>query len=219
MRDHRGAGAGPVGKEDVDAAERLAHLGGPRPAGPEVLVVLAGDQRNARGRGARGRPPGAEHVGVNEVGGGEPRIKPRGEARLRNPLQVPALPPDLGLRATPAREFDAGRGRPAAVKDRGDPMAAQLAHHPQHRQLRAARLELGDHARDQHNPEPLAVRCRRVRTTIRRRKSRDHSRGCSGERPDKPLETTRTLHQPLQATNETRPGSPAPVVATLIHVS
>lgn len=156
MRDHRRAGAGAVREEDIDATERLAHLGAPRPVGPEVLVVLADDQRDARGSGARGRPPGAEHVGVDEVGGGEPGIKPRGEARLRNPLQVPALAPDLGLRAVPPRELDAGRGRPAAVKDGGDPMAAQLAHHAQHRQLRAARLELGDHSRDEHNPEPLA---------------------------------------------------------------
>jgi hypothetical protein len=35
--------------------------------------------------------------GVDEVDGGEPGIKPRGEARLRNPLQVPTLAPDLGL--------------------------------------------------------------------------------------------------------------------------
>ena len=106
-----------MGEEDVDATERLAQLGAPRPAGPEVLVVLAGEQRDARGSGARGRPPGAEDVGMDEVGGGEPGIKPRGEARLRSALQVPALAPDLGLRAVPARELDAGRGRPAAVQD------------------------------------------------------------------------------------------------------
>jgi hypothetical protein len=106
-----------VGEEDVDATERLAHLGASRPAGPEVLVVLAGDQRDAGGSGARGRPPGAEHVRVDEVGGGESTTKPRGEARLGNPLQVPALAPDLGLGAVPTRELDAGRGRPAAVQD------------------------------------------------------------------------------------------------------
>lgn len=35
-------------------------------------------------------------------------------------------------------------------------MATQLAHHAQHRQLRAARLELGDDSRDEHNPQPFA---------------------------------------------------------------
>jgi hypothetical protein len=105
-----------VGVEDIDAAERVAHLGAPRPAGPEVLVVLAGDQRRARGGGVRGRPPSAEHVGVDDVGGGEPGAKPRGEARLGHPLQVAAIAPHLGLGAVPTRELDPGRRRPAAVQ-------------------------------------------------------------------------------------------------------
>jgi hypothetical protein len=35
-------------------------------------------------------------------------------------------------------------------------MAAQLAHHARHRQLRAARLELGDDSRDEHNPTTIS---------------------------------------------------------------
>jgi hypothetical protein len=58
VRDHRGAGAGPVGEEDVDATERLAHLGAPRPAGPEVLVVLAGES---------GTPAGAARAAAQQA--------------------------------------------------------------------------------------------------------------------------------------------------------
>jgi hypothetical protein len=161
VRDHRGARAGPVGEEDVDATERLAHLGAPRPTGPEVLVVLAGDKRVARRSGARGRPPGTEDVGVDDVGG-EPGTKPRGEARLRDPLGVPAIPRS-GSAPCRRAELNPGRGRPAALQRRGDAMAAQLAHHAQHRELRAARLELGNDPRDQHdrttNSRRRAVGC------------------------------------------------------------
>jgi hypothetical protein len=45
-------------------------------------------------------------------------------------------------------------------------VAAQLAHHAQHRQPRAARLELGDDSRDEHDPATtsrrLAVTCERA---------------------------------------------------------
>ena len=50
------------------------------------------------------------------------------------------------LACRPSRRRD-GR-RPAAVQGRSDPVAGQLA---QHRELRAARLELGDDSRDEHD--------------------------------------------------------------------
>jgi hypothetical protein len=43
-------------------------------------------------------------------------------------------------------------GSPSRSAARADPVAAQLDHHAQHRKLRAARLELGDDSRDEHDP-------------------------------------------------------------------
>ena len=85
--------------------------------------------------------PGARRPGVCRASGPSPSPASRGVASAQ---ERPARARALACR--PSRRRD-GR-RPAAVQGRGDPVAGQLA---QHRELRVARLELGDDSRDQHD--------------------------------------------------------------------
>src|SRR5688572_239697 len=61
-------GDGTVSEACVYPRQRLAHLFEPRRAGPTDRVVLAGEQRNARLNRLARRPPGAEHVRMDELG-------------------------------------------------------------------------------------------------------------------------------------------------------
>ena len=138
---------------------------------PAQRVVLAGDQRHAgRHRAARG-PPGAEHVGVHEVGATHMSGEPTGEQRVRGPLPrrvrdvvvTRAAPRPRSRSGGPAR-CPAGWRRPANRRVR-DPERGLGAGQPQHRELGATWLEDTEDPDDSHNHTVVAAGNRTMNTT------------------------------------------------------
>jgi hypothetical protein len=68
-----------VREEAVDPPQPIAEGAVVPVSGPVEGVVLAGHQGHAGRDRVRGRPPGAEHVPVDQVGTGEPWRKPLGK--------------------------------------------------------------------------------------------------------------------------------------------
>ena len=97
VQDRRRGGRA-VGEARVDARQGAAHLDQPRQPGPPDRVVLAGGERNVAASGLARRPPGSEHMPVDQVGVGEPRAEPAHEAPVARVLEVlAAAAPDLEL--------------------------------------------------------------------------------------------------------------------------
>ena len=157
----------------------------------EGHVIRGRCHRNGVSRGSPRRPAARRLPCVRT----QPFPTSRGVASAQ---ERPARARALACR--PSRRRD-GR-RPAAVQGRSDPVAGQLA---QHRELRAARLELGDDSRDEHD-----------RATVNRRAGGRVLRAGSAE-PTKRADRVRivprvrgTLIEAAPAAAPTAPHSPSP---------
>ena len=202
MRDHRRAGAGPVREEHIDATQRLAHLSAVRPVGPQILVVLAGDQRD-RPPERRARPPTTRRT--------YERARDRRRRASDQATQQSAAPePTADSRPPPtprAPRHTAAQGRyqpgspshskgPRRSHDhaaRASPAASTTARHPARASRSLARPT---------PPQSIPVPCPRVRTTITRPTPRDHL--------PRLLRVVRRLVGTSQAATRTRPAADGP---------
>ena len=112
--------------------------------------MLGGDERDVVRDHLRGRPPGAEHVGVHEVGALDPRGEPLGEGRRGRPLQPVHAADGLHLEAVLAGLRVAGGGGVAREQAGLDAVAGERAREAEGRELGAAGIEDPDDPRDQH---------------------------------------------------------------------
>ena len=156
VREHRGAGARPVGEEDVDAIEPVAHLARPGRSGHRYWLcsLATSGVPAATARAAAHQAPNmCAWTRSAAASRGASQAAKRGSGSIAGSRRRPRP----RLHAVPTRELEPVRARPAAEQRRGDPAAAQLGHHAQHRQLRATRFQLGDDSRDEHDPSSIAA--------------------------------------------------------------
>ena len=153
-----GARSGPVGEQPLQPRGGGAGVDVVRLAAPPGRAVLARHERRGRRRGARGRPPRAEHVRVDQVGLVEAVDEPLGEGGRRLGGEPARVREELDRVAVGARQVQPGGRRVADDQTGGDPVRAQRPAQAQRAELRAARLEDADHACQPHRALILTAR-------------------------------------------------------------
>jgi hypothetical protein len=121
--------------------------------------VLTGHQRRTDAlQRYGGRPPRAEHVGVDEVRADESGAQPIDESIVRRPLQPPLRPGGEGLDRDAVAAGDANArlgGVPGQQLRRVDPESCQGPRQPQRGQLSATRFEHADDPNNAHHSPSL----------------------------------------------------------------
>ncbi len=125
QRVGEGARSGAVGEEGCNARNGGAGLGDEVAVRPGHGVVFGRNERQPVGRGHRCGPPGAEHVGVDELGVCQTGTQPFGEIGRRHPLQVRLLGECLGGHVESGCEREPFGGGVPRVQAGDDPVGPQ----------------------------------------------------------------------------------------------